>query len=85
LEVAERVQQLLLGDRSALARTVTLIESSNAEHRSAADKIMAELLKQNKEQKKEEKTMRIGFCGAPGAGKSSLIEKFGIYLTQEQK
>ena len=31
------------------------------------------------------KAMRIGICGAPGAGKSTLIEKLGLHIVEEQK
>ena len=39
-EIQARVDSLMEGDRSALARTITLVESSNMSHRSAADEVM---------------------------------------------
>jgi len=55
---------------------VTLIESARHEHRTVADNIMKELLIRTPERRN--KAMRIGICGAPGAGKSTLIEKLGL-------
>ena len=43
-EVRERVQKLIEGDRAALSRTITLLESSKEVDRFSADKIMKELL-----------------------------------------
>ena len=57
-----------------------MIESSRLDHKAQADKIMRGLLEQTPEQRN--KGIRIGICGAPGAGKSSLIEKLGLYITQ---
>ena len=71
------------GNRSALARTITLIESSNMKHRSAADEVMKELLHRTPHLKQN--AMRIGICGAPGAGKSSLIEKLGMKIVKEHE
>ena len=81
--VVERVDDLLKFKRSALSRTVTLIESSRMEHRRDADRIMRELLKKTPERRNQ--AIRIGICGAPGAGKSSLIEKLGLKIVQEEK
>ena len=44
-EVGHRVQKLIEGDRAALSRTITLVESSKEVDRLSADKIMKELLK----------------------------------------
>ena len=44
---------------------------------------MRSLLEQTPERRN--KGIRIGICGAPGAGKSSLIEKLGLFITQEEK
>ena len=43
---------------------------------------MQELLSQTPERRNQ--ALRIGICGAPGAGKSSLIEKLGLHIVQEQ-
>lgn len=43
---------------------------------------MKEVLRQTPD--RVNKSIRIGICGAPGAGKSSLIEKLGLYIAQDQ-
>lgn len=83
-EVSERVEALLNRERHAISRTITLIESSLEEHRDDADKVMRELFKQTPERRRHP-AIRIGLCGSPGAGKSSLIEKLGLYIAEECK
>lgn len=68
-------------DRISFSRTITLIESSRESHKEEADLIMKELLKGSEHFKSN--AIRIGICGAPGAGKSSLIEKLGIKIVEE--
>jgi LAO/AO transport system kinase len=62
------------GDRRALARAITLIESTRAQDRSAADTLIESLLPRTG------RAVRIGISGAPGVGKSSLIETLGVDL-----
>jgi LAO/AO transport system kinase len=62
------------GDRRALARAITLVESGRATDRSRAEELLATLLPQTGG------ALRIGISGAPGVGKSSLIEAFGLFL-----
>ena len=81
-QVNDRVDALLRKDRSAISRTITLIESSLEEHRDDADKVMRELFKRTPE-RRNHPAIRIGLCGSPGAGKSSLIEKLGLYIAEE--
>jgi LAO/AO transport system kinase len=59
------------GDRRALARAITLVESSRADHRMAAERLLAALLP------KTASSLRLGISGAPGVGKSTFIEVFG--------
>ena len=73
---------MLNSSRSALSRTITLIESSLATDRKLADKIMRELFKRTPERRSS--AIRIGICGSPGSGKSTLIEKLGLYITEKQ-
>lgn len=81
-EISERVDRLIERDRSSISRTITLIESSREEHRDDADKVMRELFKRTPE-RRNHPAIRIGMCGSPGAGKSSLIEKLGLYIAEE--
>ncbi|WP_306005544.1 methylmalonyl Co-A mutase-associated GTPase MeaB [Aquicoccus porphyridii] len=63
------------GDRRALARAITLVESGREDHRAQA----AELLEALKGLKRQ--AIRIGLSGTPGVGKSTFIEAFGCSLT----
>ncbi|HEV2302245.1 MAG TPA: methylmalonyl Co-A mutase-associated GTPase MeaB, partial [Stellaceae bacterium] len=63
--------RLRRGDRRALARAITLVESTRAEDRAAAEALVEELLPATG------KATRIGITGPPGAGKSTFIEGFG--------
>jgi len=69
----ELTEPLLRGDRRALSRAITLIESTRADHRARARRLLAEL--------PPRQALRIGLSGTPGVGKSSFIEAFGKMLT----
>jgi LAO/AO transport system kinase len=71
LTLAERV---LAGDRRALARAITLIESRRADHQEQAEALLERLLPATG------KAVRIGITGTPGAGKSTFIEAFGRHV-----
>jgi LAO/AO transport system kinase len=62
------------GDRRALAKAITLIESTRAEHRALGETLLAALLPHTGN------AIRMGISGAPGAGKSTLIEALGLRL-----
>jgi LAO/AO transport system kinase len=66
---------LLNGDRRALARAITLVESTKLADREKAERLLAAVLPHTG------KAVRLGISGAPGAGKSTFIEAFGTYLT----
>ncbi|MFH5775752.1 methylmalonyl Co-A mutase-associated GTPase MeaB [Paracoccus sp. NGMCC 1.201697] len=69
----ELTDPLLRGDRRALSRAITLIESTRADHRARSVQLLAEL--------PQRQALRIGLSGTPGVGKSSFIETFGKMLT----
>jgi LAO/AO transport system kinase len=71
------LKPLLAGDRRALARAITLIESTRADHRERADELLAEVLPHTG------KSVRLGITGVPGVGKSTLIERFGLSLIEQ--
>ena len=68
-------QQIIEGDRRALAKAITLVESTRADHSEQAVQLLAELMPHTG------KSIRIGVSGAPGVGKSTFIESLGNYLT----
>jgi LAO/AO transport system kinase len=65
---------LLAGDRRALARAITLVESTREDHRDRADALLTGLLRHTG------KSVRLGITGVPGVGKSTFIERFGLHL-----
>jgi LAO/AO transport system kinase len=64
-----------VSDRRALARAITLVESTRGDDRAQAEALLASLLPRTGG------AMRVGISGAPGVGKSTFIEAFGLYLT----
>jgi LAO/AO transport system kinase len=67
-------QDIRSGNRRALARAITLIESAREDHRAAAQALLDRLLPDTGQ------AVRIGVSGSPGVGKSTFIEAFGLYL-----
>lgn len=65
---------LLAGDRRALARAITLVESTREDHRRRSDALLAALLPRTG------RSTRLGITGIPGVGKSTFIERFGLEL-----
>ncbi len=66
--------QIMRGDRRALARAITLIESTRPDHRVEAEALLEALLPATGG------SIRVGISGPPGVGKSSFIEAFGLTL-----
>jgi LAO/AO transport system kinase len=64
------------GDRRALARAITLVESHRPDHRQEARTLLDELLPSTGG------ATRIGVSGSPGAGKSTLIEALGMHAIE---
>lgn len=70
----ELAKRLLAGDRSALARAITLVESNAPKHRAEAREVLERV------SPRAGQARRIGISGVPGAGKSTFIEAFGNFL-----
>ena len=62
------------GDRRAIAKAITLLESTRADHRRRADALLDSLLPATG------RALRIGISGVPGVGKSTFIETLGMFL-----
>ena len=63
------------GDRTVLARAITLVESTRADHRAAAQKLLVDVLPDTG------RAVRVGITGVPGVGKSTFVEAVGTQLT----
>ncbi len=68
---------VLAGQRTALARAITLVESTLKDDQGAAEQLVEALLA------KTGKSIRIGVTGIPGVGKSTFIEALGLYLADQ--
>ena len=71
------VEALCKGDKTALGRAITLVESNNKKHIDEANEVVTQCLKRST------KSIRIGITGVPGVGKSTFIETFGQLLTSQ--
>lgn len=72
---ADLARRVAAGERRALARAVTLVESTRADHRAQALALLDALRGTGRS------ALRIGLSGTPGVGKSTFIEAFGTLLT----
>ena len=63
--------------RRALAKAITLLESTRADHRAQADDLLNTLLPH------AGKSLRLGISGVPGVGKSTFIEALGLFLVEQ--
>ncbi|HPF12186.1 MAG TPA: methylmalonyl Co-A mutase-associated GTPase MeaB [Flavobacteriaceae bacterium] len=79
LSIRELAQELLQGNPMALSRGITLIESTAAKHQKDAKELIQTCLPH------ANASIRIGITGVPGVGKSTFIESFGTFLTNQGK
>jgi LAO/AO transport system kinase len=75
------LQGLLHGDavvqRRAMAKAITLLESTRPDHRAQADQLLTAMLPHTGQ------SFRLGISGVPGVGKSTFIEALGLYLIRQ--
>jgi LAO/AO transport system kinase len=74
-DIERLARGLRAAERTMLSRAITLIESKRADHRRQAAALMQALLKDTGD------AVRVGITGAPGVGKSTLIDTLGSMLT----
>jgi LAO/AO transport system kinase len=79
LSIQEYHQGIIAGNRMILSRAITLIESNLPEDKILAQSVLESILPHTGG------AIRIGITGVPGVGKSTFIEAFGKYLTQQNK
>ncbi len=72
-------QGLRSGNRRSLAKAITLVESTRADHQADAQRLLEAVLPATG------KAVRIGISGVPGVGKSTFIEAFGLHLIGQGK
>ncbi|WP_172296385.1 methylmalonyl Co-A mutase-associated GTPase MeaB [Pseudoruegeria sp. HB172150] len=78
LDIRDLSGRIMAGERRALARAITLVESRRDDHRDAAAELLEALAT-------DREALRIGLSGTPGVGKSTFIEAFGCMLTGQGK
>ena len=69
--------RIIAGDRAAIAKAITLVESSREEDIIQSHELISELIKSPGH------AIRVGFSGPPGVGKSTFIESFGSYIVNK--
>ncbi|MDT4911235.1 MAG: GTPase, partial [Pseudonocardiales bacterium] len=74
VKVAELAASVRAGERAAVARAITLVESRRTDHREQAQQLLATLLPHTGNAE------RIGISGVPGVGKSTFIDQLGVNL-----
>jgi LAO/AO transport system kinase len=76
LDIDALAKDLRGGQRAALARAITLIESRRNDHQAAARELVQALLSETG------KAFRVGITGSPGVGKSTTIDALGMFLIE---
>src|SRR3990170_4863171 len=75
MDVDRLAEGIREGRRAQVSRAITLVESTNPQHRAQARDLLAALPQGN--------AVRVGISGVPGVGKSTFIEALGTRLTSE--
>jgi LAO/AO transport system kinase len=75
-QIQTLADQIIRGDRRALAKAITLVESTRSDHRQQTAALLETLMPHTG------KSIRVGISGAPGVGKSTFIEALGTYLIE---
>lgn len=76
LSAKDYIEGIKSGDRTILARAISLVESTNEEHDQLAQEILGKL-------KTSERSKVVGISGTPGVGKSTFIEALGMKLIEK--
>tara|TARA_B100000686_G_scaffold211025_1_gene217847 strand:+ start:77 stop:1039 length:963 start_codon:yes stop_codon:yes gene_type:complete len=71
------VEKIIEGERAAIAKAITLVESSRGKDKEESKELISKLIL------KPGHSVRVGFSGSPGVGKSTFIESFGGYLVNQ--
>ncbi|MEM7176773.1 MAG: methylmalonyl Co-A mutase-associated GTPase MeaB [Pseudomonadota bacterium] len=77
-DIADLAIRVMAGERRALARAITLVESTRKDHRIQSDELLQRIGRDNSVA--APKSLRIGLSGTPGVGKSTFIEALGMRL-----
>ena len=75
--VSELANAIRSGDRAALPKAITLVESTRTDHREQAQQLLLELIPD------AGNDMHVGITGVPGVGKSTTIEALGMHLIEQ--
>ena len=78
LDIDELFSGIVSGERGALSRAITLVESSKVDHQDLARNLINQCISRTGQ------SIRVGITGVPGVGKSTFIEAFGMYLIEKQ-
>jgi LAO/AO transport system kinase len=73
------IDGVLAGERRALAKAITLVESTRPDHQARAQALLTALLPHSGG------AIRVGISGVPGVGKSTFIEALGLFLIEQGK
>ena len=76
MDTTDLAARIVAGERRALARGITLVESTREDQNTKAAEILASL-------PRDRQALRIGLSGTPGVGKSTFIESFGMMLVNK--
>jgi len=74
--IRELAKALRAGERAALARAITVVESRRSDHQASARDLVQALLPETG------KAIRVGITGSPGVGKSTTIDALGMFLIE---
>lgn len=83
--VSELMRAVLSGNRAALARAITVVESKSIRPLEQQKKLQFIRQLHEKHYERKQDSIRLAITGSPGSGKSTFIEAFGMHLIEKEK